>query len=303
MDKPAGCSSFAVVRRVRRLLGIKKVGHAGTLDPFATGLLVVCAGREATRNVDAFMKGRKQYAARLQLGVETNTQDPEGLVTRTRPVEGVDASAIRTCLDRMIGEHMQVPPPFSALKHKGKPLYHYARQGIIITKPARPVSIYALAADSYVAATCQLDITVTCSHGTYIRVLAADIGESLGCGAHLVGLRRTASGPFQVDEALDGRLLFEKDNVHAARALYSVRLNVEDALARLSHGLVNSPCLNSVKCGIQAQTALPSRPSETDENRPCIQTPERLRETASLVAEGQQEVLHGADNREEKRNY
>ena len=231
VDKPAGLSSFAIVRRVRRLLGIKKVGHAGTLDPFATGLLVLCAGREATRHIADFMEGKKYYIARLQLGVETSTQDPEGEVVRTRPVQGIDMDAIHACLIGMIGEQLQAPPPFSALKHKGKPLYHYARQGIMINKPPRPVHIYSLKAFGYAAESCQLDIAVACSRGTYIRVLAADIGNTLGCGAHLTSLRRTASGSFDVAEALDGQLLFEDEGT---RALLSTRITVEDALASVA---------------------------------------------------------------------
>ncbi|NLZ16376.1 MAG: tRNA pseudouridine(55) synthase TruB [Desulfobulbaceae bacterium] len=232
VDKPVGVSSFAVVRRMRRLLGVKKVGHAGTLDPFASGLLLVGAGREATRHIATFMEGRKCYTARLQLGVETDTQDPEGTVTRVRPVQGIDSEAIRSCLAGMAGEQMQVPPPFSALKHQGKPLYHYARRGVIISKPARPVHIYTLEAGAYEEDAQQLEIQVSCSHGTYIRTLAADIGNTLGCGAHLIELRRTASGPFNVADALDGRLLFQEEG--ARYTLLAARMAVEDALARIA---------------------------------------------------------------------
>lgn len=238
VDKPAGCSSFSVVRRLRRLLGIKKVGHAGTLDPFATGLLVLCAGREATRHIADFMEGEKRYTARLQLGVETSTQDPEGEVTSTRPVEGVTMDAIRACLSTMTGEQRQVPPPFSALKHKGKPLYHYARKGIMVNKPPRPVYIYSLEALDYVAESCQLEIAVTCSRGTYIRVLAADIGNALGCGAHLTSLRRTASSGFEVAEALDGRLLFGRAEDAGAQSLFAARMSVEEALARAAKAVM-----------------------------------------------------------------
>lgn len=237
VDKPAGCSSFAMVRRVRRLLGIKKVGHAGTLDPFATGLLVLCAGREATRHIADFMEGRKCYTARLQLGVETSTQDPEGEVTSTRPVQGVAMDTIQACLNSMAGEQWQAPPAFSALKHKGKPLYHYARKGIMISKPPRPVQIYSLDALHYAAESCQLDIAVSCSRGTYIRVLAADIGSALGCGAHLISLRRTASGCFDVAKAVDGELLFQDEG---GQALLAARLNVEDALARTAEAATPS---------------------------------------------------------------
>ena len=231
MDKPEGLTSFAIVRRIRWLLKIKKVGHAGTLDPFATGLLIVCVGRAATRCIDHFMGSRKTYVARLQLGIETETQDPEGRVTRTAPVPDLDVEAIDACLERLVGPQLQAPPPFSAAKHKGKPLYAYAREGIFIEKAAKPIEIYALIRKQYDSGRTQLDIEVECSRGTYIRVLAADIGRSLGCGAHLIGLRRTASGPFSVDDCLPGTLLFGEEGL---QLLYTGRRNIEEALGNLS---------------------------------------------------------------------
>ena len=227
VDKPEGLTSFAIVRRIRRLLGIKKVGHAGTLDPFATGLLIVCAGRTATRHIDRFMVGRKTYQARLQLGIETETQDPEGQVTKTMPVPVLDRDAIERCLLNHVGPQLQAPPPFSAAKHQGKPLYAYARKGVTITKEPRPIEIYTLTCEGYDPVACQLAITVRCSRGTYIRVLAADIGRDLGCGAHLIGLRRVASGPFIVADSLSGRALFAEDG---RQALLDSSLGLEEAL-------------------------------------------------------------------------
>jgi tRNA pseudouridine55 synthase len=211
VDKPEGLTSFAVVRRIRRLLGIKKVGHAGTLDPFATGLLVVCAGRAATRQIHQFMAGRKTYLARLQLGVETTTLDPEGTVSATHTVPTLEKDDIDTWLRRHVGPQLQAPPPFSAAKHKGKPLYAYARQGVLIEKEAKPIEIFRLDCVAYDAAAQQLTMCVECSRGTYIRVLAADIGRTIGCGAHLVGLRRTRSGDFAVDDSVSGKALFADD--------------------------------------------------------------------------------------------
>ncbi|WP_456386047.1 tRNA pseudouridine(55) synthase TruB [Desulfolithobacter sp.] len=202
LDKPAGMTSFAVVRTVRRLLGIKKVGHAGTLDPFATGLLIVCAGRPATRLIDRFMAGTKEYVATLQLGQETETQDPEGRVTSVCPVPDFDDSHIEQVLQGFVGPGLQAPPPFSAAKHRGKPLYHYARQGIMIDKEPKAIEIYSLVRNHYDPQTHRLTVTVTCSRGTYIRVLAADIGRQLECGAHLVALRRIRSGSFLVAGSL-----------------------------------------------------------------------------------------------------
>ena len=218
VDKPEGLTSFAIVRRIRRLLGVKKVGHAGTLDPFATGLLVVCVGRAATKHIEALMGGRKTYIARLQLGVETTTLDPEGEVTSTRPVPELQSELLAACLQSLVGPQMQAPPPFSAAKHKGKPLYVYARKGIVIEKAARPIEIHRLDLVAYDAAARQLTIEVDSSRGTYIRVLAADIGRSLGCGAHLVGLRRTRCGPFSVDDSLPGSALFDDDGQHRLQA-------------------------------------------------------------------------------------
>lgn len=213
VDKPAGITSFAVVRKIRWLLKIKKVGHAGTLDPFATGLLIVCVGRAATRCVELFMGGRKKYTARLHLGVETETQDPEGRVTATTDVPELDPAVIDTVLSQHVGPQLQAPPPYSAAKHKGKPLYAYARQGVLIRKDPKPIEIFSLVRKGYNPIAKHLDIEVTCSRGTYIRVLAADIGIALGCGAHLIQLRRTASGSFPVEDALAGNLLFEADGL------------------------------------------------------------------------------------------
>ncbi|WP_310599059.1 tRNA pseudouridine(55) synthase TruB [Desulfobulbus sp.] len=208
VDKPVGLTSFAIVRRIRRLLGIKKVGHAGTLDPFASGLLIVCVGRPATRQIERFMAGRKTYQARLQLGVETSTLDPEGSVVATRAVPELDEATLTACLRRHVGPQLQAPPPFSAAKHKGKPLYVYARQGVRIEKPAKPIEIFRLELLGYDADAGQLSVEVECSRGTYIRVVAADIGQALGCGAHLVALRRTRSGQFAVEDGLSGEELF-----------------------------------------------------------------------------------------------
>lgn len=235
VDKPVGPTSFAMVRRIRWLLGIKKVGHAGTLDPFASGLLIVCAGRTATRCMDSFMGGRKIYQARLQLGVETETQDPEGAITRITPAPPLDQQTIETCLQGHVGPQMQAPPPYSAAKHKGKPLYAYAREGVFIEKAAKPIEIYSLDFLHYDPATSRLDVEVACSRGTYVRVLAADIGRALGCGAHLVGLRRTASGSLAVADSLPGAELFAETGL---QLLLDHRRSVDEAL-----GVVEVPSL------------------------------------------------------------
>jgi tRNA pseudouridine55 synthase len=206
VDKPVNITSFKVVSRLRRVLRIKKVGHAGTLDPFATGLLIVCAGRPATRLIPQFMKGTKEYLATLRLGVETETQDTEGAVTVRRPVSAITHLEVEACLQKFRGRQMQVPPAYSALKHKGKPLYYYARKGIEVVKEPREVDIAVLerndGCQTLSGNEADLGIRVVCSKGTYIRTLGADIGRSLGCGAHLVQLRRIRSGSFTVEESL-----------------------------------------------------------------------------------------------------
>jgi tRNA pseudouridine55 synthase len=208
IDKPAGPSSFAMVRNVRRILGIKKVGHAGTLDPFASGLLVVCAGRPATRMISQLMEGEKEYLATLTLGRETTTQDPEGEVVAERAVNDLSEEVITQCLQSFIGVQEQVPPAYSALKHKGKPLYYYARKGIEIKKEARQITIHSLdrvdGSGSLGGELTELKIRVVCSKGTYIRTLAADIGRKLGCGAYLSALRRIRSGLFSVQHSFPG---------------------------------------------------------------------------------------------------
>jgi tRNA pseudouridine55 synthase len=220
IDKPVGPSSFTMVRHVRKLLGIKKVGHAGTLDPFASGLLIVCAGRPATRMISSFMDGEKEYLATLCLGRQTSTLDPEGDIVEQRAVNFLAAEEIEQCLAGFRGEQMQKPPAYSALKHKGKPLYYYARKGIEVEKEPRRVFIGKLErvdgeGDLY-GEYPEVRLRVVCSKGTYIRTLAADIGTALGCGAYLTQLRRTRSGPFTLENAVDGAKIStaeERENI------------------------------------------------------------------------------------------
>lgn len=229
IDKSVGKTSFSVVRSVRRIFGVKKVGHAGTLDPFASGLLVVCIGRPATRLIDSLMDGEKTYQARLVLGRVSTTQDPEGEISRGGSVESVSEEAVEAVLDRFRGAIMQSPPAFSALKHKGKPLYHYARKGITINKEPRRVTVYDLKMTGSGLTIHDeegsLELLVTCSKGTYIRSLAEDIGRVLGCGAYLSALRRTQSGSFCVSEAVPGNLL---DNPEKVGWIRKQRISLEE---------------------------------------------------------------------------
>ena len=234
IDKPAGFSSFQIIRRVRYLLGIKKVGHAGTLDPFATGLLVVCGGRPATRLISSIMEGEKEYLATLRLGVETMTQDPEGEIISRKSVGELTAHQVETCFEHFRGEISQIPPAYSALKHKGKPLYYYARKGTKIVKEPRRVTIKSLErtgrGKDLSGDTVDLKIRFVCSKGTYIRTLASDIGQKLGCGGCLVKLRRTRSGFFSVDNSIDGQLLFSEKSLESLMSVYKPVETVLDKL-------------------------------------------------------------------------
>lgn len=202
VDKPVGPTSFRMVQLVRRALGIKKVGHAGTLDPFASGLLVVCIGRPATRMVSEFMAGDKVYDATLQLGVETDTEDHTGNIISESAVPAIDQYEMEKYLGLFEGRQMQIPPSYSGLKYQGKPLYYYARKGEKVVKEPREVWIRSI--DLVSLGKDILQIKVVCSKGTYIRSLASDLGASLGCGAHLRALRRLKSGYFSVNNSLSG---------------------------------------------------------------------------------------------------
>ncbi|OQX06881.1 MAG: tRNA pseudouridine(55) synthase TruB [Desulfobulbaceae bacterium A2] len=230
LDKPVGPTSFAMVRVVRRLSRVARVGHTGTLDPFASGLLTICIGRAATRLVPRLMAGEKEYVATLQLGVETETQDPEGQVVRQAPVPALTAADLEVCLVPLRGRRLQQPPRYSALKHQGKPLYYYARKGIDVTKPPREIEIRVMDNLGYDPVQQRLTLRVACSPGTYIRTLAEEIGRALGCGAHLVALRRLRSGGFLVDGALSAAELAGED---AAELLAGRLLSVEQILALL----------------------------------------------------------------------
>ncbi len=200
VDKPPDMSSAAIVRRIKRLPGIKKVGHAGTLDPFATGVLV-CLVNQGTRLSQFFLHGRKTYTATLRLGRTTDTQDHTGAVTAEKPVDPISENSIYQIFSEFMGDTLQTPPSYSALKHNGVPLYRHARAGRMIRKPDRRINISRIEVRDIRLP----DITfeVECSGGTYIRTLCADIGDRLGYGGHLLRLDRIESGGFTKKEAID----------------------------------------------------------------------------------------------------
>lgn len=198
LDKAGGMTSNDALQKARRLFSAAKGGHTGTLDPMATGLLPLCFG-EATKFSNRLLEADKTYLARLLLGVTTTTADAEGDVLREREVCVSEGEVVDAC-KRFLGEIRQLPPMYSALKHEGKALYEYARQGVEIAREERLIRIISLTVTR--VSLPEVDIEVRCSKGTYVRTLAEDIGEVLGCGAHLIALRRTAIGPLDMKSAV-----------------------------------------------------------------------------------------------------
>jgi tRNA pseudouridine55 synthase len=199
VDKAEGMTSHDVVALVRRKLEIKKVGHCGTLDPIATGLLLLTIGR-GTKVQDLLMSEDKEYAGTLVLGVTTDTQDRQGEIVEQRSVPDLDEKTVRAAFDKFRGDFYQLPPMVSAKKHGGVPLYKLARQGKVVEREPRLVHVYRYTVDRI--ALPEIDFSVVCSKGFYVRTYAHDIGDVLGCGAHLHSLRRTKSGRFDVDNAV-----------------------------------------------------------------------------------------------------
>jgi tRNA pseudouridine55 synthase len=231
VDKPSGMTSHDAVDVVRRSLATRKVGHAGTLDPMATGLLVLGVGR-ATRLLRYMGDLPKSYEGTGRLGEETDTLDADGEVVRRVPVEASLPDVQRACA-ALVGESMQTPPAYSAVKVGGRKLYDAARRGDVLEAPARPIRVDAFEVSGFDGR--DLGFRVTCSGGTYVRVLVADVGRSLGCGAHLVRLRRTAIGSFRVEDARppgEGTL---QTLERAVQHLPGIRLEQEEARAA-SHG-------------------------------------------------------------------
>jgi len=198
VDKPAGITSAGVVAEVKRLSGARKVGHAGTLDPLATGVLVCCINK-ATKLTTFFLQGRKKYAAVLHLGVETDTQDSTGAVIATCNDLVFSEGRVTEAVNAFVGCIEQIPPAYSALKYKGVPLYKLARSGLPVAKPPRRVCISSIEIKSIALPMVSFD--VSCSAGTYVRTLCADIGKYLGCGGHLKSLRRVESSGFSIEDA------------------------------------------------------------------------------------------------------
>lgn len=243
VDKSAGMTSNDVVRRVRRLLGMRRVGHCGTLDPLATGVLPVVLG-EGTRLVEFIMEGDKGYHATLRLGETTDTQDATGTLLEQRDCSNVTETMVRAAAETLVGEQAQLPPMYSALKRNGVPLYRLARQGLEVERTPRLVRIARLDVPSVRLPL--VDIEVDCSKGTYIRTLVHDFGQRLGVGAHLTALRRVRHGRFDLTQAITLEQLAER--LQGARPLPLLGLHevlndwpqmslTDEGVRRLSYGI------------------------------------------------------------------
>ncbi len=219
VDKAPGMTSHDVVAIARRALNTKKIGHCGTLDPMATGLLMLVVGR-ATKIQDLLMSENKCYRGKMVLGVSTSSQDSEGTITQERAVPQLTREEITAAFDRFVGDFEQLPPMVSAIKVQGVPLYKMARKGQEIERKMRPVKVMSYRIDDVTLP--EISFEVECSKGFYVRTYAHDIGESLGCGAHLSALRRTRSGKFNLDRAVTVDDLKQMPREHLLTSLISL---------------------------------------------------------------------------------
>jgi tRNA pseudouridine55 synthase len=243
VHKPTGMTSHDVVAKMRKLLKQRRVGHAGTLDPAASGVLPICVG-QGTRVAEYLSESGKAYRATITCGAETDTYDVEGEVTRTASTEALDLAGIEAALAQFRGPQMQIPPRYSAIKIQGQAAYKRARAGEELMLDARPIEITRLAIVAWQNPTLVLD--VECSKGTYIRSLAYDLGRALGCGAHLGGLVRTRSGPFRLEESVtladleaasaEGTLASYLQPADRALAQYPALHLTADEAVRVKHG-------------------------------------------------------------------
>ena len=229
LDKPQGMSSNDIMQKVKRIFQANKAGHTGALDPLATGMLPICLGK-ATKFSQFLLDADKRYLVTAKLGERTDTSDAEGQIVETRDVN-VKPPEILTALEQFRGDILQVPTMFSALKHNGKPLYEYARQGITVEREARPITIFELNFIEYNVP--YLTLEVHCSKGTYIRTLVDDLGEALGCGAHVTMLRRTAVADYPTEKMLDWNALQALAESQDLSLLDALLLPMDTAVAKL----------------------------------------------------------------------
>lgn len=245
LDKPQGMSSNDILQKVKRIYQANKAGHTGALDPLATGMLPICLG-EATKFSQFLLDADKRYLVTAKLGERTDTSDAEGEVIQMREVK-VETHDILTALSRFRGDLMQVPTMFSALKHQGKPLYEYARQGITVEREARPITVFELNFIEYNAPF--LTLEVHCSKGTYIRTLVDDLGEYLGCGAHVTMLRRTAVSDYPAEKMLSWEQLQQLAENQTLEALDNLLLATDSAVSTLPRLDLTATQTQAVKFG------------------------------------------------------
>ncbi len=249
IDKPPGLSSAGVVAVVKRLLNVKKAGHAGTLDPFATGVLIVCVN-QATRLARFWLNSAKTYQAELCLGIETDTQDATGTVISASESTDIPEDTLISVMKSFVGTIQQAPPVYSALKHQGVPLYKLARKGNPFQKPARQIQIYRLAVQEIALPLVRFE--VNCSAGTYVRTLCADIGKILGCGGHLKHLRRTASSGYTIADAISlSDLEAAVDSGDPERHL----TGLSEALPDMVSVQADKALTDKIKCGMMITAA------------------------------------------------
>lgn len=255
LDKPQGMSSNDIMQKVKRIFQANKAGHTGALDPLATGMLPICLG-EATKFSQCLLDADKRYLVTAKLGERTDTSDAEGQIVETREVK-VKTPEILTALERFRGDILQVPTMFSALKHNGKPLYEYARQGITVEREARPITIFELNFIEYNAP--YLTLEVHCSKGTYIRTLVDDLGETLGCGAHVTMLRRTAVADYPTEKMLDWNALQALAEPQDLSLLDTLLLPMDTAVAKLPTLTLNESQAQGIGFGQRIKFDNPNR--------------------------------------------
>tara|TARA_Y100001935_G_scaffold255637_1_gene270327 strand:+ start:724 stop:1644 length:921 start_codon:yes stop_codon:yes gene_type:complete len=256
LDKPLGCSSNSALQKVKRLYQAKKAGHTGSLDPLASGMLPICFG-SATKLSAFLLDADKDYWVRVKMGEKTETGDAEGKVIKKRSITGINEGLILEALDNFKGEILQTPPMFSAIKHKGKRLYELAREGVVVERKQREITIHKLQL-------CNLesnffDLHISCSKGTYVRTLAEDIGETLGCGAHVSELKRERVGPYKKSDMITLDVILDKAD-ESFEALERLLLPIDSALSSWPALSLNSDSAYYLKTG-QA-VMVPKAPTE-----------------------------------------
>ena len=246
LDKAKGESSNRILQRVKRIFGARKAGHTGSLDPLATGVLPICFG-EATKVSQFLLEANKRYLVKIKLGERTDSGDSEGNVIKVQERITVNYENLRLALNKFEGEIKQLPPMYSALKHKGKPLYKIAREGRTVERKLRTINIYKNTLVSYEDNIVEID--VTCSKGTYIRSLADDLGQDLGCGAHVIELRRTQAGRFSADGCKDLEKLESIKESNGLGALDELLIPMDQAIAEMPQVFLEHDTAKRIKHG------------------------------------------------------